>query len=102
MLESLNAKLKRQGRGQLTRYHAADCSLRKGEFAGWSVDEQKELTQLALRTITDASGEIRAHCWQRRSGTLDSGKSAACDIGTSGPIAGAVTAGCLDPFSSTT
>src|SRR5262249_11066789 len=45
MVESLNAKLKQHGRVQLTRYHAADCSSRKGEFAGWCVDEQKALTQ---------------------------------------------------------
>jgi hypothetical protein len=44
VIERWNRRLKAQGRRLLTRYHAADCSSLVGEFAGWSVDEQKELT----------------------------------------------------------
>src|SRR5580704_16300418 len=35
-----NQILKRQGRQQLSRYHAADCASCLNEFAGWSVEEQ--------------------------------------------------------------
>lgn len=43
MLDSWNRRLKKQGRPQISRYHAADCSNLKREFKGWSLDEQKEL-----------------------------------------------------------
>lgn len=40
-----NASLKAQGRRQLSRYKAADCSSLVGEFAGWTKHEQIEFTQ---------------------------------------------------------
>ena len=43
MLGSWNRRLKRQGRPTISRYHASYCSNLKGEFAGWSKDEQREL-----------------------------------------------------------
>jgi hypothetical protein len=41
MLDSVNRKLKAQGRRTISRYHAADCSNLKREFADWTTDEQK-------------------------------------------------------------
>lgn len=43
-LNRWNMKLIAQGRNPLTRYHAKDCSNFKKEFAGWSVEEQRQLT----------------------------------------------------------
>ena len=34
-----------EARQQISRYHAADCSSRKGEFKGWSKEEQIEFTK---------------------------------------------------------
>ena len=39
-LRDTNKTLKKQGRRQISRYHAAACSSRRGEFEGWSTDEQ--------------------------------------------------------------
>lgn len=43
MLDSVNRKLKTEGRRTISRYHAADCSNLKREFAHWTTDEQKAL-----------------------------------------------------------
>jgi hypothetical protein len=40
-LDSVNRKLKAQGRTTVSRYHAADCSNLKREFADWTTDEQR-------------------------------------------------------------
>jgi len=40
VLRKKNAELHRAGRRKISRYHAADCSSCRGEFSGWSVDEQ--------------------------------------------------------------
>ena len=42
-LDSINRKLKAQGRTTLSRYHAADCSNLRREFADWTTDEQRAL-----------------------------------------------------------
>jgi hypothetical protein len=44
VLEEKNEELGKQGRPPISRYHAADCSSLQGEFKGWSVDEQIELS----------------------------------------------------------
>ncbi|MGD0404482.1 MAG: hypothetical protein ABSB66_14945, partial [Candidatus Acidiferrales bacterium] len=49
LLEETNASLKAQGRLEISRYHASDCRNLKGDFAGWSTDEQREFTQKLLR-----------------------------------------------------
>ena len=48
VLSSKNRSLKKQGRKQITRYKAADSSSRIGEFSGWTIDEQIELTRSLL------------------------------------------------------
>lgn len=40
ILRQKNSELKRAGRMQISRYHASDCSNRKGEFKEWTVEEQ--------------------------------------------------------------
>jgi hypothetical protein len=44
-LRRWNLKLVAEGRQPLTRYHAKDCGNLKKEFAGWTVNEQRELTR---------------------------------------------------------
>ncbi len=39
-LDAVNEKLRREGRPEIWRYHAADCSSRRGEFEGWSHAER--------------------------------------------------------------
>lgn len=45
VIEERNALLKAEGRRELSRYHAAECSSRLGEFAGWTLGEQIELSE---------------------------------------------------------
>ncbi len=42
VLDEKNVQLRAKGRKEISRYHAADCSNSRGEFKGWSVDEQIE------------------------------------------------------------
>jgi hypothetical protein len=49
MLDSVNRKLKAKGRTTVSRYHAADCSNLKREFADWTTDEQRALFADILR-----------------------------------------------------
>jgi hypothetical protein len=44
-----NKELRKAGRCELSRYHAADCSSRVGEFKGWSTEEQIAFTKDLLR-----------------------------------------------------
>jgi hypothetical protein len=39
-LAAKNKALKKEGRTLISRYHASDCSGRRGEFEGWSHDER--------------------------------------------------------------
>lgn len=50
-LENKNQQLKAEGRKELPRFHAADCSSRVGEFKGWSVCEQIELMSCLIRVF---------------------------------------------------
>jgi hypothetical protein len=43
-LAGWNKRLKKQNRPPITRYHASNCRHLKGEFKGWTVEEQIELT----------------------------------------------------------
>jgi hypothetical protein len=49
MLDSVNKKLEAQGKHVISRYHAADCSNLKREFADWTTDEQKAFFADILR-----------------------------------------------------
>ena len=45
VLDWKNEQLRAQGRPEISRYHAADCSSCLGEFKGWTVAEQIEFSQ---------------------------------------------------------
>src|ERR1019366_297110 len=51
LLRSKNRFLRKNGRQHLTRYHAADCSSCKGEFQGWTTEEQVEFTKGILNVF---------------------------------------------------
>jgi hypothetical protein len=53
-----NKSLKAQGRQLISRYHAADCSSRVGEFKGWTTDEQIELTKELLKVFEKPSNSL--------------------------------------------
>ena len=44
-LKAKNKELKADGRREISRYHAADCSSLVGEFKGWTVPEQIAFTK---------------------------------------------------------
>jgi hypothetical protein len=50
-LEKKNKQLKAQGRVELSRYHAADCSSREREFKDWTVPEQIEFTNWLINVF---------------------------------------------------
>ena len=41
-LHAKNKQLAREGRKQISRYHATDCNARYGEFHGWEKEERNE------------------------------------------------------------
>lgn len=47
-LDKINRELKKEGRTLISRYHAADCSNIKGDFAGWT---KVELINLAKQLL---------------------------------------------------
>ncbi len=58
-LEAKNKQLKRQGRRLISRYHASECSGRRGEFDGWTLDERDEFV-LGLFGILKRSRGVHA------------------------------------------
>jgi hypothetical protein len=50
-LAGWNKRLKKLNRPPITRYHASNCRNLKGEFEGWSTDEQRELTKGLLSVL---------------------------------------------------
>jgi hypothetical protein len=48
MLEKVNANLRKRGRQEISRYHAADCNGLFNEFKGWTTGEQIELSKMML------------------------------------------------------
>jgi hypothetical protein len=53
ILEEKNEQLKEQGRKQISRYHASDCSNLLGEFKGWTPDEQIEFSLKLFKVFRD-------------------------------------------------
>lgn len=51
VLQQTNMHLSNQGRGEITRYHASDCSGSRSEFKGWDVEEQKALTAALIGAL---------------------------------------------------
>ncbi len=50
-LKKKNLSLATQGRQQLSRYHASDCSTFHNEFADWTQEEQRDFTKQLLRVF---------------------------------------------------
>lgn len=50
-LAKQNAEMLRQGRKQLSRYHAAEMNARSSEFDGWSKEESLQFTESLLSVI---------------------------------------------------
>jgi hypothetical protein len=50
-LRETNKALRKQGRQQISRYHATDCSACKREYAGWSIPEQIAFTKKLIAII---------------------------------------------------
>jgi hypothetical protein len=52
-LDKKNTQLKRAGRTEMRRYHAADCSQYYGDFKDWKPDEQREFTSCLIKVFQD-------------------------------------------------
>jgi hypothetical protein len=50
-IDEKNKLLRAEGRKELTRFHAADCSSRLGDFKGWTVPEQIEFMSGLIRVF---------------------------------------------------
>jgi hypothetical protein len=61
MLNKVNARLRKEGRKEISRYHAADCGNLKREFKGWTRDEQIELTKEIMRIFKNGSFHVNAY-----------------------------------------
>jgi len=55
-IKAVNKKLKREGRPTISRYHASDCSGRRGEFKGWSLDERDAFVRALFGVIERSHG----------------------------------------------
>ncbi|HKV24194.1 MAG TPA: DUF3800 domain-containing protein [Candidatus Acidoferrum sp.] len=51
ILEKKNQELRAQGRRELSRYHASDCSNLRKEFKGWTQAEQIEFVDKFIRRV---------------------------------------------------
>lgn len=50
-LNKVNLKLRKEGRKEISRYHASDCAGFGNEFKGWNVEEQKALTASLIEAL---------------------------------------------------
>jgi hypothetical protein len=53
-----NRELRKQGRKEITRYHAADCSSRYQDFEGWTPEEQIEFTKSLVKVFSKPSNRL--------------------------------------------
>ena len=61
VLRRKNEELKKAGRQQISRFHAADCSSRVGEFKGWSIEEQIEFVKRLLAIFKNYMTSVVAY-----------------------------------------
>ena len=61
MLDKVNKRLRRQGRREISRYHATDCQNFRNDFEGWAEDEQIELVKEILKIIKGGSFHVNAY-----------------------------------------
>ena len=55
-IKAINKKLTKEGRPSISRYHASDCSGRRGEFKGWSHDERDAFVKDLFGVIKRSRG----------------------------------------------
>ncbi len=60
-LRRKNEELKKAGRQQISRFHAADCSSRVGEFKGWRIEEQIEFVKRLLAIFRNYMTSVVAY-----------------------------------------
>jgi hypothetical protein len=61
VLRQTNKALRKQERQEISRYHAADCSFCKGEFTGWTVDEQIHFSKKLIAIIKYNMSTVMAY-----------------------------------------
>lgn len=61
VLREKNKQLRKQGRPQISRYHAADCSSRLGEFTGWTTEEQVAFSKRLLAILKSHESSFVAY-----------------------------------------
>ena len=58
VMDEKNRELSAAKRKELTRFHAAECSSRRGEFAGWTVPEQTGFMKKLLGTMGKPASNV--------------------------------------------
>ena len=53
LVEKKNEELRKQGRKAISRFHAAPFNNYRGEFEGWTPDEQEDFSHGVLRALLD-------------------------------------------------
>ena len=61
LLESKNKELRKQGRQEISRFHAADFNNYQGEFRGWIPDEQKDFSRRMVKVFE--RNPVHIHGW---------------------------------------
>jgi len=66
VIEQKNRDLKKQGRKELSRFHAADCSSYVEEFAGWDENERRPFLADLLRVLERPANGINSLAYSIR------------------------------------
>jgi hypothetical protein len=61
LIETKNEELREQGRKEIRRFHAADFNSFRGDFDGWTPDEQKEFSRRVVKVFED--NPVHIHGW---------------------------------------
>lgn len=61
LLESKNEELRKQGRGEISRFHSADFNNYRGDFKDWTPDEQKDFSRRIVRVFE--RNPVHIHGW---------------------------------------
>jgi hypothetical protein len=61
LLESKNEELRKQGRKEISRFHAADFNNYQGDFKDWTPDEQKDFSRRIVRVFE--RNPVHIHGW---------------------------------------
>ncbi len=61
LIESKNEELRNQGRKEIRRFHAADFNSYRGDFEGWTPEEQKDFSRGMVRVFEN--NPVHIHGW---------------------------------------